>query len=63
MRLLARLGTLVSLVALTFNFGCSKENEEATTATVTQTEKTETATNVAGMSKETLLALKFHHDS
>jgi hypothetical protein len=60
MRLLARLGTLVTLVALSSNFGCSKENEEATTAQVTQTES---ASNVAGMSKETLLVLKFHHDS
>jgi hypothetical protein len=59
MRLLARLGTLVTLVALSANFGCAKEKE----ATTIQTAKGDTAQNVSGMAKETLLALKFHHDS
>ena len=60
MRLLARLGTLVTLVALGANFGCAKDKDEATTTQITTPEA---AQNVSGMAKETLLALKFHHDS
>jgi hypothetical protein len=60
MRIFARLGPLLTLVALSANLGCSKEKEVATTPEVTSPEQ---ATNVAGMAKETLLALKFHHDS
>lgn len=60
MKPFARLGLLITLVALSANLGCSKENDESTTPEVTQPKQ---ATNVAGMAKETLLALKFHHDS
>ena len=72
MRQLARLGTLVTLLALGANVGCSKDESKAkdTTPNTTKTEvavaaetkKVEEAKNVAGMAKETVLALKFHHD-
>ncbi len=74
MTTLARIGTLALLLAVGTSLGCSKDKDEATTKAATATTDTKaTATagtkdvaeakNVAGMAKETLLALKFHHDS
>ena len=56
MKLFSRIGMLVPVLALAASAGCSKSDSKDSKDEVS-------VKDVAGKSKETLLVLKFHHDS
>lgn len=57
MKLFSRIGMLVPVLALAASTGCSKSESNK------ETKEEVSIKDVAGKSKETLLVLKFHHDS
>lgn len=57
MNLFSRIGMLVPVLALAASTGCSKSESNK------DTKEDVSVQDVAGKSKETLLVLKFHHDS
>jgi len=60
MKLFSHIGMLVPVLALVAGAGCSKSDKDDSNS---DNNEEVSVSDVAGMSKETLLVLKFHHES